>query len=302
MKVIVTGASGFIGTHLLRALAVEGVEVVALGRRQPAVAVAEWHAVDVADPVVRLHAAHADAIVHLAALSDASLSLREPLTYSLVNALGTAHLLEAARESGAFFVLASSQRVYQPSANPLAEDAPLRPTEPYGYSKLVAELWVKMYREVYGLPTTALRFFSVYGPGQGRPGAASASGVVSILLHRATAGEEVWVDGAKRRDLTYVGDVVAGILAALGARARCRPVYNIASGEGTALADLARLVLDVTGSRSRLALRGGDGGEDDLVADIALARADLDYAPHTGLREGLIRTYEWLLDERAHTT
>ncbi len=294
MRVAVTGASGFIGSHLVAALAAAGEHVIALSRRRPAVAV-EWHAVDVCSAEARRHVASADAIVHLAALSDASLSRSEPLLYGRVNVAGTANLLEAARQSGAFFVLASSQRVYRSSALPLAEDAPLAPSDPYGYSKLLAELWLRMYREVYGLPAVALRFFSVYGPGQQLPG--GTSGVVSILLHRALVGEDLWVDGRKRRDFTYVEDVVRGIRAALLLRERCRVAYNIATGQGTTLAELARLILALTQSPSRLVVREDEAG-DDLVADVTLARKELGYAPQIGLRDGLARTCEWLVRQR----
>lgn len=291
MRVVVSGASGFIGSHLARALSARGDEVVALGRHRPEATVAAYCPCDVRSPEAREAAAGAAAIVHLAALSDASLSLRDPLAYFEVNALGTANLLEVARANGAVFILASTQRVYRPGSRPLAEDSPLAPAEPYGYAKLLAETWVAMHRQVYGLPAITLRFFSVYGPGQDKPG--GTSGVAAILLHRALAGEDIWVDGAKRRDLTYVSDVVDGILAALDRGARCRPVYNIATGEGTTLAELAQVVLSVTGSRSRLTIQEG-GPVDDLVADISLAREDLGYRPKVGLREGITRTYEWL--------
>lgn len=291
MKVVVTGASGFIGSHLVRALSARGDEVVAISRRKPESAVSHWHALDVLGDEARRVSGQADAIVHLAALSDASLSLREPLRYSQVNALGALNMLEAARARGAMFILASSQRVYAPSEAPLPEGAPLRPTDPYGHSKVVAEQWLRMYRNLYQLPATALRFFSVYGPGQGLPG--GTSGVVSILLHRAATGEDIWVDGGKRRDLTHVDDVVQGILLALAKRERCEAVYNVATGVGIPLEDLGHMVLEATGARSRLHVRETQAA-DDLVADIALARKELDYSPRVGLREGLERTFDWL--------
>jgi len=292
MRVVVSGASGFIGGHLVRALAAADVEVVALSRGRPVAGAAEWHAVDVNSPEARRLATRGEAIIHLAALSDASLSRREPFSYGQVNVLGTANLLEAARETGAFFVLASSQRVYQPGPRPLAEDAPLRPVDPYGYSKMLAELWLRMYREVYGLAAVVLRFFSVYGPGQGL--SSGTSGVVSIFLHRAMAGEELWVDGDRRADLTYVGDVVRGITAALARRGRCRPVYNVATGIGTSMQELARLVLAITGSRSPFTVRPASAPGEGLVADITRAREDFGYAPQVELPEGLARTYDWL--------
>ncbi|MDA8217503.1 MAG: NAD-dependent epimerase/dehydratase family protein [Dehalococcoidales bacterium] len=292
MRVVVTGASGFIGRHVVAALVETGAEVVALSRRRPVAGVAEWHAVDILGPEARKAAAGAEAIVHLAGLSDASFSREDPFRYSQVNAQGTVNMLEAARAAGAFFVLASSQRIYEPGPLALAEDAPKRPADPYGFSKLAAELWLRMYREVYGVQAVALRFFSVFGPGQGM--AKGTSGVVSIFLRRAMAGEPLWVDGAKRGDFTNVSDVAGGILAALEHRHDCREAYNVATGIGTPLPDLARLVLAVTRSSSRIEERAETGPGRDLVADISLARKDLGYSPKVALAVGLARTYEWL--------
>lgn len=292
MRVAVTGASGFIGAHALAALEQAGFEAIALSRRQPSFA-GEWRRIDdICSPEARAAAAQADVIVHLAALSDASLSLSDPQLYVRVNTLGTVNMLEAAREHGAFFILASSQRVYRPGPRPLRESAAKRPTDPYGYSKLAAEMFLRMYRDLYGVRGVTLRFFSVYGPGQGLPG--GTSGVVSILLHRALRKEPIWVDADKRRDLTYVEDVARGILLAVEQRRALRPVYNVATGIGTPLAELARHVIELTGSRSALTLRPADRHNDDLVADITRARKDLGYEPRTDLATGLRKTLEWI--------
>ena len=299
MRIVVTGASGFIGRHVVPALREAGAYVVGLSNGRPVPQADEWHVCDVCGDEARERVAGADVIVHLAGLSDASLSAREPLLYGRVNALGTLNLLEGARRSGAFFVLASSQRVYEPGQVPLAEEAPKRPGEPYGYSKVIAEQWLGMYRQVYRLPGVALRFFSVYGPGQARPG--GTSGVAAIFLHRALAGEEIWVDGEKRADLTFVSDVARGIVLAIENRASCGPVYNVATGMGTPLRALAQLAVELTGSRSSIVVRPSVGPAGNLVADISKARRDLGYEPAVGLREGLGRTIDWLRNERSHS-
>ncbi|MCL5111011.1 MAG: NAD-dependent epimerase/dehydratase family protein [Chloroflexi bacterium] len=299
MRVVVSGASGFIGEHLVAALRAAGARVIALSQGRPVPAADEHCACDVLSDQARALAASGEAVIHLAGLSDASLSGREPLLYGRVNALGTLNLLEGARERGAIFILASSQRVYQPSARPLKEDAPKGPAEPYGYSKLAAEQWLEMYRHLYALPAVTLRFFSVYGPGQATPG--GTSGVAAIFLNRALAGEELWVDGDKKADLTYVGDVTRGIVLALDKGPTCGPVYNLATGVGTPLLELARLAKALTGSASPITVRSGSGPRGNLVADISRARAELGYAPQVGLREGLERTLEWLRSDRAHS-
>jgi UDP-glucose 4-epimerase len=300
MRIAVTGASGFIGSRLTSILAGAGADVIALSRNRPPLDVPWRQIQDICDQDARSAASDAAVIVHLAALSDASLSIREPELYARVNAQGTVNMLEAARASGAFFVLASSQRVYRPQAHPLGEGALKRPEDPYGYSKLAAELWMRMYGAVYGVSGVTLRFFSVYGPGQGMPG--GTSGVVSIFLRRALAGESLWVDGDGQRDLTYVDDVAQGILVAIENRERCKgKTYNVATGVGTPLADLAKAVLAVTGSRSEIVRTESAVGGQHLVADIARARKELGYEPRTELGQGLRLTTDWLASAQPRT-
>ena len=136
---------------------------------------------------IRAALAGSEAIVHLAALSDASQSLADPVGYTTINALGTLNVLEAARQHGAGVVFASSQRIYEPWHGPLHEDAPKAPTTVYGWSKLAAEGWVTMYSQVYNVPTITLRLFSVYGPGQRMRG--GASGVLAIFAERTLRGQ-----------------------------------------------------------------------------------------------------------------
>src|SRR5207249_6049012 len=144
----------------------------------------------------------------------------------------------------------------------------------YGLAKLVAEASCRLYTERYGLATRAVRLFSVYGPGQRGQG---SSGVVAIFARRALAGRDLVVEPGPGRDLTYVDDAARGLCLALE---QARPgfrVYNVASGEGTALEALAKAIVGLVGSRSRILpptepWRGGD-----LVADLGRARRELGY-------------------------
>ncbi|MBI3978450.1 MAG: NAD-dependent epimerase/dehydratase family protein [Chloroflexi bacterium] len=292
MRVLITGGTGFIGSHLARRLA-EGGDHVVTTSRSPAVGLPSEHAIcDVRSPDARSLAAGADAIVHLAGLSDASSSLAAPLAYSETNALGTLNILEGARAGGGLFVLASSQLIYRPSPDPLSEDDPIEPGEPYGYSKVVAERWTEMYQRLYGVATVVLRFFSVYGPGQLVQ--RGASGVISIFAQRALAGEEIRVHSDHhRRDFVNVRDVVDAVELAMRRPGAVGNAYNVGSGRPTTILELAELVRAVVGSSSPIAVLGHDLGRSP-IADITRARADLGYTPSVPLDEGVRAYVDWL--------
>ena len=184
MRVLVTGASGLIGRHVVAELLDHGYEVRTFQRSAPVQADVEHVAGDVCtDTELLCRAAHGcEALVHLAGRGDVGESRRDPAAYAQLNATGALHALEAARHADASMLLASSQRVYPLTPEPCREDAALQPDSPYGYAKWVAELWCRMASEQFGVPTTVLRFFSVYGPGQQANG---GSGVVSIFAHAA---------------------------------------------------------------------------------------------------------------------
>jgi len=300
MQVLVTGASGFIGRHVVRELLGRGHAVITL-HRSDALSLhcteGEVRAVphvraDALSDRAREAAAQADAVVHLAGRGDVQASFRAALEYNRLNALGTLNVLDGARERGAHVVLASTQRVYRSAGEPLREDAPLAPADPYAASKLVAEQWCRMYSEQLGLPTTVARLFSVYGPGQVGQG---TSGVVSIFLDRARRGQPLQIHAAQRRDLTYVGDVARGIRLALErppAEPSVARVYNLATGIGTSLDELARAVCGVVRSGSEIVPPSRASVEGDRVADVTLARNDLGFEPSVSLAEGLRRMAE----------
>jgi UDP-glucose 4-epimerase len=293
MKVLVTGASGLIGRHAVEQLQQRGHTIRTFQRSAPHARDVEYIAGDVCTDAAALCAAVRgwEAVVHLAGRGDVAESRRDPVGYAQLNATGALHALEAARNAGAAFVLASSQRVYPLRPQPCREDEALEPDSPYGYAKWVAELWCRMYSEHLQARTTVLRFFSVFGPGQQANG---GSGVVTIFARAALAGEPLAIQSAGRRDFTDVRDAARAICLAVEQPAAGHRIYNVATGVGTTFRALAEHVVASSGSASRIEERIAEPPGRDLVADIGRARAELGYEPCVPLQTGLDRYVEWL--------
>ena len=300
MRALVTGGTGFIGRYLVADLLEHGHAVMTLSR---SAVPADWPCrhvrANVLSETARSLARKAEGIVHLAGLPDVAHSQRNPYDSNLVNAAGTLNVLEGARAGGGRVVLASTQRVYVPSPEPIAEDAPLTDENPYAVSKRVAEEWLAMYHRLYGVPTVALRGFSIYGPGQLVDSGAS-SGVVSIFAQRALAGLPLAVDRPLIRDFVYVTDAAIAFRLALTVPAAVGGVYNLGAGVATPLVALAERVRAITGARVSVSPPPA-GQAVGYVADLTRARADLGYAPTISLDEGLQRYVAWLREHRAHS-
>ena len=293
MRVLVTGATGFIGPHAVAALVTSGHEVVSSSRSPSGPSSAVLHVLhDFATAAPFPDVGPLDAVVHLAGDGDVQRAMEEPAGIARVNAQGTLHALEIARRHDAQFVLASTQRVYCPGPRPLGEDAPKVPTEPYGYTKLAAELYVEMAGRVFGVRGAVLRFFTVYGPGQVIT--SGISGVVSILAQGAVAGRPMVVLSRQRKDLVEVSDAAHAIVLALEHPAAPARPYNIATGVPTSVLELAQALRQVAACRSDVVEDYSEGSTGDLVADITRAKSELGYEPRVDLEEGLRRYVDWL--------
>jgi UDP-glucuronate 4-epimerase len=311
VKVLVTGGAGFIGSHVVEALSKRGDAVTVLDnfndfydpaiKRRNAALLGSASVVtgDIRDRemVGRLFADGAfDAVIHLAAMAGVRPSLSDPLHYEDVNVRGTLVLLEEIkRRPKTRFVFASSSSVYGSNERvPFRESDDIHhPVSPYAATKRAGELHCFTYHHLYGIPTTCLRFFTVYGPRQ-RPEMAIHKFVKAVLEEKPIP---FYGDGSTRRDYTYIDDIVDGVVRALD---RCAgyEIYNLGESATTSLADLVRMIGEVCGATpilDRQPLQPGDV----LVtyADIAKAETRLGYRPHTSVREGLERFLAWYREQ-----
>jgi len=312
VKVVVTGAAGFIGSHLSEKLLAEGHEVLGIDafvnyypreikERNLARALDHRAFRFLEGRLQEMNLAEglegASQVYHLAAQAGVRASWgRDFEIYTEHNVLGTQRLLEAAVAAGVpRLVYASSSSVYGDATElPLREDTPCRPVSPYGVTKLAAEHLVRIYGANHGLPAVSLRYFTVYGPRQ-RPDMA-----FHRFLTAALAGEPVRVfgDGRQTRDFTFVADIVAATRAAADTgRPGC--VYNVGGGERISVNDVLQLVGEVTGRRLTILREDVQRGDmRDTLAELAAARRDLSFRSTVTLREGLAREWEWIRGAR----
>jgi UDP-glucose 4-epimerase len=307
MRALVTGAAGFIGSHLVEALLDRGDEVAILDhlRRTPRPWVAEalgrgarLHVADVRDlTAVRqaFAAEQPEVVLHLAAQVDVRRSVADPPLDVQVNVAGTVSVLEAARETKVRrVVFASSAAAYgNPERLPTSEDASIAPLSPYGTSKAAAEWYLAQYSRLHSMSSVALRMANVYGP---RQDPQREAGVVAIFCGAAAEGRPVTVygDGKQTRDYVYVGDAVAAWLAA--AESDVTGALNISTGTETPLLELVEL-LGVEHEH-----KPGRAGEIlRSCLDPSRAEAELGWRARAPLADGLARTREALREAQATT-
>lgn len=301
MKTLVTGAAGFIGSHLSERLISQGHSVVAVDavtdyydeavKRANLSAIADKDLEVVEGDLNRIDLAPLldgiDVVYHLAGEPGVRASWSNFDLYLERNVLATQRLLEGVRAAGVErTVYASSSSVYgDAELFPTSEDDLPAPISPYGVTKLAGEHLVRLYCRDFGVETVALRYFTVFGPRQ-RPDMAFCRFIKAALRERPLT---VFGDGEQIRDFTYVGDVVTATISAASA-GRPGAVYNIAGGAQASIREVLEIIGDLTGRPIAIDRRDAVAGDARRTgADISRARTEIGYAPQVSLDEGLER-------------
>ncbi|MEO7557782.1 MAG: NAD-dependent epimerase/dehydratase family protein [Gammaproteobacteria bacterium] len=298
---VVTGGAGFIGSHLVDALIVLNHRVVVLddfstGKRENLRAVAKSSKLQVIDgdirnmDVVMDVSRNAKGIFHLAALVSVQRSIENPQLSFDINVRGAINVLEASRMHNVpRMVFASSAALYGDAGAPVSEQmGGMKMLSPYALDKLVIEQYGALYGELYGISTTALRYFNVYGSRQDSN--SPYSGVISIFAEKIRSGSEIGIygDGEQTRDFIHVSDVVQANLAAMESNRMGAQVFNVGTGTATSINRLVEVLSTIADRRVApgfLPARHGDIRYS--MADISLIRERLGFEPKIGLTRGL---------------
>jgi UDP-glucuronate 4-epimerase len=310
VNILITGAAGFIGSHLSEKLLSEGHIITAIDnfdtlyssdvkRKNIEIALTNknytFEELDI-NNIKDLESLNQrfDTIVHLAAKAGVLFSIEEPLKYTQTNIVGTQNLLEFAKQRNIKkFIFASSSSVYGVNKNvPWSEsDNVLKPISPYAASKVSGELIGQVYSSLYQIQFLALRFFTVYGPRQ-RP---------DLAIHKFTkliANEQpipLYGDGNSKRDYTYVDDIVNGIVSCLKYESSLYEIINLGNNSPVTLLELIQTIERVVGKKAiynKLSVQMGDVPV--TYANIDKAINILGYQPSVKLNDGISKFYEWL--------
>lgn len=311
MNILITGGAGFIGSHVAHTLLKRGDTVVIIDdfndrydprlkeariehmfidiEKKPVIIRGDILDQELLEQTIQSHGINS--IIHLAAWAAIPRSIESPLIYTNANVTGTASVLEAARKNNiGRIVIASSSSVYGGiSELPFREDMDImHPISPYAATKVATEALAYTWHHLYGIPTTCLRFFTVYGP-WGRPEMAPFKFTKAI-----DTGQVIQLRGEETtRDFTYIDDIVQGIVASLD-RANGYHVYNLGESDGVKLSRMIAAFETALGKKAMIEITPLLSGELSMtLADITLAQKELDYKPTTSIEEGAILFVEW---------
>ncbi len=315
-KVLVTGAGGFIGSHLAGALVVAGAEVRAFVRYNsrgdsgllrdltPEVKDnLELIAGDLRDEdAVRAAVKSSHTVFHLGALISIPYSYKHPAEVASTNIMGTLNMLLACRDLGVErLVHTSTSEVYGTAlVAPISESHPLQGQSPYSASKIGADKLTESFYSAFDLPVITVRPFNTYGPGQ------SGRAVIPTIITQALTRDTIQLGNLETtRDFTYIDDTVMGFLRAAESGAGLGDVFNLGTGEEISIGDLARMILGMTGRKAAIEtktqrLRPRKSEVMRLISDNTRAREVLGWIPHITLEDGLARTIDWISGHLDH--
>ena len=296
-----TGGAGFIGSHLVDRLIKEGFEVSVLdnlstGRMENLMRHLESGGVrlvnaDILDRrAVKQALTDVEAVFHLAAITSVPYSIKHPDATRKANVEGTRILLDACLGGNVErFIYVSSCAVYgEPEYLPIDERHPARPVSPYAESKLEAERLCREFQKAYGLKTTIVRPFNVYGP---RMKSGMYGGVIARFIERLRLNKPpiIYGDGTQTRDFVHVWDVVNALMLTLNSQKAIGEIFNVASGVATSIDELAKLVMELSGidGLKPLYRPARNGDIKHSYADVSKAKAKLGYEPKISLKEGI---------------
>ena len=305
MRVVVTGGAGFIGSHIVEELLRRGTSVVVLddfssGKEEnlsSARGPLEIARGSICEPEnVQAAFRGADRVIHLAARTSVPRSVTDPVETNRVNIDGTLNVLVGARDAKVKRVVfaASSSAYGETPSLPKMESMVAQPISPYGVTKLVGEIYGRVFGRCYGLENVSLRYFNVFGPRQDP--SSPYSGVLSKFATALLEGKPpvVFGDGEQSRDFTYVANVVDATLRAAETSGISGLVFNVGTGARFTLNQTLDLLGKISGRAARAKYEAARFG--DILhsqADISLAKQKLGYIPSVDFEEGLRRTWEW---------
>lgn len=316
-RFIITGACGFIGSHLAKALIARGDKVIGIDNFDPFydrqlknanIADLDQNSFQLVDcdirnnnDIIEIFKRHEiDSVFHIAALAGVRPSIEEPARFASVNIDGLISVLEAARSINCNrFIFASSSSVYGDNKKvPFAEIDPVdEPISPYAATKRSGELICHTYSKVFGLSIACLRFFTVFGPAQ-RPDLA-ISKFMNLISNEKTI--PMFGDGSTSRDYTYIDDIIQGVLAANDFISSTKTtknkyrIFNLGGSQPITLRQMIDKVALVVGKQAKieqLPMQTGDVLQ--TFADLTRSKAELGFDPQTSFEEGLVKQWEWM--------
>ncbi len=305
MKILVTGGAGFVGSHIVDSLVSEGRDIIVLddlsaGKREHVNKKAKFYKADLNDARLEkiFQKEKIDVVIHQAAQVNVRTSLSDPAFDAKVNISGSLNLLECCKGRIEKFIYASSGgAVYgEPKYLPVDEEHPIKPLSPYGASKYIAEKYLQVYNEIYGLDYAVLRYGNVYGPRQSGEGEA---GVVAIFINEMLRGERPTIngDGTQTRDFVYVSDVARANL--LAVEKSKNEVYNIGTGKETSVNEIFGTIKKILKKDIKPRYAPPVKGEvRRIYLNVEKAERKLGWKPEVKLEEGIKKLLEYMRQKK----